>query len=94
MQGSDGFLKIVEVADVGLDNILVHDRYSPYSSLAFAWHDSTATTTRRRRSACSARPSGRSTPPPSPAQVAQASESKGPGDLATLLRSNGTWTVD
>jgi hypothetical protein len=27
------------------------------------------------------------------AQLAQASERKGPGDLASLLRSNGTWTV-
>ena len=26
-------------------------------------------------------------------QLAQASERKGPGDLATLLRSNGTWSV-
>ena len=28
------------------------------------------------------------------AQVARASESKGPGDLGALLRSNGTWHVD
>ena len=28
------------------------------------------------------------------AQLAAASESKGPGDLQSLLRSNGTWTVD
>ena len=27
------------------------------------------------------------------AQLAQASERKGPGDLAALLRSNGTWSV-
>ena len=26
-------------------------------------------------------------------QLAQASERKGPGDLAALLRSNGTWSV-
>ncbi len=26
-------------------------------------------------------------------QLAQAAEKKGPGDLATLLRSNGTWHV-
>jgi len=26
-------------------------------------------------------------------QVLAASEAKGPGDLATLLRSNGTWNV-
>jgi len=27
------------------------------------------------------------------AQLVQASERKGPGDLAALLRSNGTWTI-
>jgi hypothetical protein len=27
------------------------------------------------------------------AQLAQASEKKGPGDLGDLLRSNGTWHV-
>ncbi len=27
-------------------------------------------------------------------QVVAAGESRGPGDLAALLRSNGTWTVD
>jgi hypothetical protein len=27
------------------------------------------------------------------AQLAQASERKGPGDLTSLLRSNGTWQV-
>ena len=26
-------------------------------------------------------------------QLAEASAKKGPGDLATLLRSNGTWSV-
>jgi 2-oxoglutarate/2-oxoacid ferredoxin oxidoreductase subunit beta len=27
-------------------------------------------------------------------QVAMAGQKKGPGDLASLLRSNGTWHVD
>ena len=27
-------------------------------------------------------------------QLAEASDKRGPGDLATLLRSNGTWTVN
>jgi hypothetical protein len=36
MMGSDGFLQIVEVADVGLENILIHDQHHPYPSLAFA----------------------------------------------------------
>ncbi len=94
MMGNDGFLKIVEVADVGIDNILVHDRYSPYSSLAFAL-------ARLNQDDHSPTPFGifRETERQEytsavGAQVTQASESKGPGDLAALLRSNGTWTVD
>ena len=36
MQGTDGFLHIVDVADVGLDRILVHDEKNEHPSLAFA----------------------------------------------------------
>jgi 2-oxoglutarate ferredoxin oxidoreductase subunit beta len=36
MMGSDGFLQIVEVADVGIENILVHDQHHAFPSLAFA----------------------------------------------------------
>ncbi len=94
MMGTDGFLKIVEVADVGIDNILVHDRFSPYSSLAFAL-------ARLNRDDHSPTPFGvfRETERQEytsavAAQVAHASETKGPGDLGALLRSNGTWTVE
>jgi 2-oxoglutarate ferredoxin oxidoreductase subunit beta len=94
MMGDDGALRIVDVADVGLDRILVHDRYHDTPSLAFALarlsHDDESPT-----------PFGvfREVDRPEytsevSAQVAMASERKGPGDLASLLRSNGTWTVD
>jgi len=92
MQGSDGFLKIVDVSDVGIDNILIHDRYAAYPSLAFALsrlntddHSPTPFGVFReveRQEYTSA----------VSAQLAHASETKGPGDLAALLRSNGTWT--
>src|SRR5690606_30792559 len=36
MMGSDGFLRLVEVADVGIDAILVPDQFAPNPSLAFA----------------------------------------------------------
>ena len=51
------------------------------------------TTTRRRRSACSAPSSARSTRRRSAPSWPRRRERKGPGDLAALLRSNGTWTV-
>ena len=94
MMGDDGFLSLVDVADVGLDRILVHDRHHRFPSLAFALsrlntddHSPTPfgifreVARQEYTSAVSA-------------QVMAASESRGPGDLHALLRSNGTWTVE
>jgi 2-oxoglutarate ferredoxin oxidoreductase subunit beta len=93
VMGSDGQLRMVEVADVGEDALLVHDAHRDDPSLAFALarlsHDDHSPT-----------PFGifRSVDRPDYAslvgeQVAQASAKKGPGDLGALLRSAGTWTV-
>jgi 2-oxoglutarate/2-oxoacid ferredoxin oxidoreductase subunit beta len=91
--GSDGLLRIVEVADVGLEAILVHDAHRDDPGLAFALarlsHDDHSATPFGVFRAI-VRPDygveiGR--------QLADASTKKGPGDLATLLRSNGTWAV-
>jgi 2-oxoglutarate ferredoxin oxidoreductase subunit beta len=91
--GGDGQLRIVDVAEVGEEAILVHDAERNDPSLAFALarlsnddHSPTPFGIFRRvqrqeyASAIAA-------------QLAQASERKGPGDLAALLRSNGTWNV-
>ncbi|MEX1107220.1 MAG: 2-oxoacid:ferredoxin oxidoreductase subunit beta, partial [Ilumatobacteraceae bacterium] len=93
VMGVDGQLRIVEVADVGEDAILVHDAHRHDPSLAFALarlsHDDHHPT-----------PFGvfRSIERPDygtavAEQLAEASLRKGPGDLAALLRSNGTWMV-
>jgi 2-oxoglutarate/2-oxoacid ferredoxin oxidoreductase subunit beta len=93
VMGSDGQLRIVDVADVDPDTILVHDAHRDDPSLAFALarlsHDDHSPT-----------PFGvfRQVERPEYAsaighQLVQAAEKKGPGDLAQLLRSNGTWTV-
>jgi 2-oxoglutarate ferredoxin oxidoreductase subunit beta len=94
MQGSDGFLRLVDVADVGLDNILVHDKHHQFPSLAFALarlntddHSPTPFGIFRdveRQEYASAVSE----------QVMAASELAGPGNLDDLLRTNGTWTVD
>jgi len=91
--GSDGQLRIVEVADVGEDALVVHDAERADPSLAFALarlstddHSPTPFGVFRsvdRQEYATA----------IGAQLAEASERKGPGDLATLLRSNGTWHV-
>ncbi|MGZ4792881.1 MAG: 2-oxoacid:ferredoxin oxidoreductase subunit beta [Ilumatobacteraceae bacterium] len=93
VMGTDGQLRIVEVADVGEDAILVRDALRDDPGLAFALarlshDDHSATTFGVFRSVD--RPDygmavGR--------QLAETSSKKGPGDLANLLRSNGTWAV-
>jgi len=93
MMGDDGGLRIVEVADVGLDRILVHDKHRDAPSLAFAL-------ARLNQDDASPTPFGvfRQVERPEYAgevtrQVAAASERKGAPDLDALLRSNGTWSV-
>jgi 2-oxoglutarate ferredoxin oxidoreductase subunit beta len=94
MMGDDGFLRLVEVADVGLERILVHDQHPPFPSLAFAL-------SRLNTDDHSPTPFGvfreierQEYSKAVGDQVVAAGESRGPGDLAALLRSNGTWTVD
>jgi 2-oxoglutarate ferredoxin oxidoreductase subunit beta len=92
--GTDGQLRIVEVADVGEDAILIHDAHRDDPGLAFALariarDEHAATTFGVFRSV--ERPDygmgvGR--------QLAEASSKRGPGDLSALLRSNGTWAVN
>jgi 2-oxoglutarate ferredoxin oxidoreductase subunit beta len=94
MMGDDGFLRLVEVADVGIDRILVHDQYHTYPSLAFAL-------SRLNTDDHSPTPFGvfreierQEYTTAVGDQVMAAADAKGPGDLAALLRSNGTWHVD
>ncbi|MEK7425104.1 MAG: 2-oxoacid:ferredoxin oxidoreductase subunit beta [Actinomycetota bacterium] len=93
VMGADGQLRLVDVADVGAEALLIHDAHRNDPSLAFALarlsHDDHSPT-----------PFGvfRSVERPDygasvSAQLAAASTHKGPADLAALLRSNGTWTV-
>ena len=93
MMGGDGQLRVVSVADVGEDAILVHDAKRDDSGLAFAL-------ARLSNSMDQPTPIGvfRSVERPEYAsevsrQLVDAAARKGPGDLAGLLRSNGTWTV-
>jgi 2-oxoglutarate ferredoxin oxidoreductase subunit beta len=89
-----GEARIVEVADVGVDALAVHDEHRPDPSVAFALSRLAA---------------GPYSPTPIGvfrdveredygslvnAQIAAAAQRKGPGDLASLLRSGSTWTVD
>ena len=94
VMGTDGQLRIVEVADVGEDGSSCTTRIVPSRRSRSRSPGSTPTTTPPRRSASSASSNAPSTPAAVGAQLAAASERKGPGDLAALLRSNGTWHVN
>lgn len=90
----DGALEVVNVADAGLDQIMVHDEHHESQSLAYA---------------LSRLSSGPTMPTPlgvfreveKPVygdgierQLRMAAEQQGPGDLSKLLNSGDTWTVD
>ncbi len=94
VQLSDGSMIVVDVADVGEDALVVHDAHHRNPSLAFALAH------------LAERPTG---PTPIGVfrdverpvygeamedQLALAREKLGPGDLAALLHSGDTWTVD
>jgi 2-oxoglutarate ferredoxin oxidoreductase subunit beta len=86
--------KVVEVSEVGLDNIHIHRTNNPNPSVAFAL-------SRISQGPYGPTPLGvfRNVEVPSygkvlEQQVAAAQAKKGPGDLASLVRSRGTWTVD
>jgi 2-oxoglutarate/2-oxoacid ferredoxin oxidoreductase subunit beta len=93
VMGSDGQLRIVEVAEAGEDAILVHDAHRADPSLAFALarlsHDDHSPTPFGIFRSIERPDYGTSVG----TQLAEASQKKGPGDLRTMLRSNGTWQV-
>jgi len=85
---------IVEVADVGVDRLVVHDEARDDPGLAF-------TLSRLSKGPYSPTPIGvfRAVQRPDYGtlvnqQLVAASEQKGPGDLAKLLASGSTWTVE
>jgi 2-oxoglutarate ferredoxin oxidoreductase subunit beta len=91
--GADGQLRFVDVAEVGEDNLLVHDAHRVDPSLATALarlsvDDHSPTPFGIFRSVERGEYASAVA-----AQMVAAIERKGPGDLGELLRSNGTWFV-
>ena len=93
VMGSDGQLRIVEVADVGVDALLVHDAHRSDPGLAFSLarlsHDNHSPTPFGIFREVDRGDYGHMVG----AQLAEAVDKKGPGDLSSLLRSTGTWMV-
>jgi 2-oxoglutarate ferredoxin oxidoreductase subunit beta len=92
MMGNDGRVRLVDVADVGEANLLVHDQTD--AGLAFQL-------SRLSHGPYEPTPIGvfRDIDRPEYAdmvgqQLLAAAEQKGPGDLHDLLHSGATWTVD
>jgi 2-oxoglutarate ferredoxin oxidoreductase subunit beta len=92
MMGNDGRVRLVDVADVGAANLLVHDQTD--AGLAFQL-------SRLSHGPYEPTPIGvfRDIDRPEYAdmvgqQLLAAAEQKGPGDLHDLLHSGATWTVD
>ena len=89
----DGRLRIVDVAEVGEDRLLVHDERSDEPGLAFQL-------SRLARGPFEPTPigvfravGGLEYGEAMTEQLLEANKKKGPGDLGALLASGGTWTV-
>jgi 2-oxoglutarate ferredoxin oxidoreductase subunit beta len=94
VMGAQGSLRLVEVADVGEDALLVHDEARGDPGLAFAL-------SRLSRGPYEPTPVGvfRAVERPDygslvDAQLLDAQSRRGPGDLAKVLASGTTWTVE
>jgi 2-oxoglutarate/2-oxoacid ferredoxin oxidoreductase subunit beta len=94
MLDGQGRPMIVDVDDVGEDRILIHDEQRPEPGLAFML-------SRLARGPYEPTPIGvfRAVDRPDygsqvQQQLVRASDQRGPGDLAALLSSGSTWTVD
>ena len=90
----DGSVELVDVAEVGEDALLVHDEHHPQPSLAFALSRLTLSET-------GVTPVGIFRDVEQPvyddlmtAQITQAVEQRGQGDLAELLHGSDTWTIE
>ena len=89
----DGSVELVDVAEIGEDALLVHDEHHPQPSLAFALSRLTLSET-------GVTPVGIFRDVEQPvyddlmtAQITQAVEQRGQGDLAELLHGSDTWTI-
>lgn len=97
--GTDGTLTIVNVADVGEENILVHDEANDrglgfmLSRLARGPHEPTPIGVFRAVEFAE-HPEHPEYGSAVSAQIAAAQEKSGPGDLGELLLSGATWTVE
>ena len=91
--GSDGQLRIVDVADVGEDAILVHDAHREDPSLAFALVAPVGNAARTHAIGVFRAVDRLEYAGEVQRQLVDASERRGPGDLGALLRSGGTWNV-
>jgi 2-oxoglutarate/2-oxoacid ferredoxin oxidoreductase subunit beta len=90
----DGQLEIVDVAEVGVDNLLVYDEHREEPSLAFAM-------SRLADGPTQPTPLGIFRDVERPVygdameqQLAAAAEQQGPGDLERMLHAGDTWTVE
>jgi 2-oxoglutarate/2-oxoacid ferredoxin oxidoreductase subunit beta len=88
-----GGLRVVDVADVGEDRILVHDAHRPDPSLAFALSRLSHTPTGPTPVGLFRQVSRPSYDALMAEQLDDAVARKGDGDLATLIAGSDTWTV-
>ena len=89
-----GTARIVDVAEVGVEALHIHDEHAPEPGAAFAL-------SRLSHGPHGPTPLGVFRDVPRPAyeddlqrQIGDAQSGRGPADLAEMIRQTGTWTID
>ncbi|MFE3202912.1 2-oxoacid:ferredoxin oxidoreductase subunit beta [Embleya sp. NPDC055664] len=94
IRGAHGALDVAEVAKVGEDAVLVHDAHADNPELAFALTRLGDLTSNTHTPIGVFRDIARPVYDRlMSAQMAEAATKQGPGDLASLIRGNDTWTI-
>ncbi|WP_439678037.1 2-oxoacid:ferredoxin oxidoreductase subunit beta [Embleya sp. MST-111070] len=94
IRGAHGALDVAEVAEVGEDAVLVHDAHANNPELAFALTRLGDLTSNTHTPIGVFRDIARPVYDRlMSAQMAEAATKQGPGDLASLIRGNDTWTI-
>jgi 2-oxoglutarate ferredoxin oxidoreductase subunit beta len=93
VMGSDGQLRIVDVTDAGDRGLVVHDAHRDDPGLAFALANLSTSVHEPTPFGIFRQVERPEFATEATRQLARASEQRGPGDLGSLVRSLGTWTV-
>ena len=94
VRGADGSLEVADVAEVGIENVLVHDAHNADPSIAFALSRLSDSVTLADTPIGVFRDVPRTPYDTAFHAQIEAAKAGGRGDLASLLAGSDTWDID